>query len=220
MVITAAASTGFMVMEEEKDSLNLWQPTDSDYVKNIKWLRENFPSKTRVSSILILSDNVLDPNVIKNTFLLLQEIQKIKLNDTQGPIWEKICRRNPRTANCIELSVLEAFRKPGHQYDRKRIERLSTLHEVIDAINTARDKEIFDPFRYLGSVQIQPSLVNFPVHKIRPPQKTRRNVTGKILGAKAMLMNLVAVIDDEDDKWANEEFERQLVRKVNNFNFH
>ena len=34
-----------------------------------------------------------------------------------------------------------------------------------------------------------------------------------------MLLNLVAVIKDEDDKWANEEFERQLVEKVNNFNF-
>ena len=161
-----------MVMEEEKDSLNLWQPTDSDYVKNIKWLQENFPSKTRVSSILILSDNVLDPTVIKSTFLLLQEIQKIKLNDTQGPIWEKICRRNPLTANCMELSVLEAFWKLGHQYDNERIENLSTLHEVIDAIDTARDKDIFDPFRYLGSVQVQQSLVNFSVHKIRPHQKS------------------------------------------------
>ena len=63
-----------MVMEEETDGLNLWQPSDSDYVKNMKWLRANFPSKTRVSSILILSDNVLDPTVIKNTFLLLQKI--------------------------------------------------------------------------------------------------------------------------------------------------
>ena len=206
-------------MEEEKDSLNLWQPTDSDYVKNIKWLQENFPSKTRVSSILILSDNVLDPTVIKSTFLLLQEIQKIKLNDTQGPIWEKICRRNPLTANCMELSVLEAFWKLGHQYDNERIENLSTLHEVIDAIDTARDKDIFDPFRYLGSVQVQQSLVNFPVHKTRPHQQSQRNITRKILRAKAMLMNFVAVIEDEDDKWANEEFERQLVKTVNNFNF-
>ena len=217
-MITAAASTGFMVMEEETDSLNLWQPSDSDYVKNMKWLQTNFPSKTRVSSILILSDNVLDPSVVKNTFLLLQEIQKIKLNDTEGPIWEKICRRNPRTGNCIELSVLEAFQKPGHQYDNDRIANLSTLQEVIDAIDTARDKEIFDPFRYLGSVQVQTSLVNFPVHKTMP-QRLQGNITGKILGAKAMLLNLVAVIEDKDDKWANEEFERQLVKKVNNFNF-
>ena len=57
MVITAAASTGFIVMKEETDGLNLWQPTDSDFVKNIKWLRENIPSRTRVSSILFLSDN-------------------------------------------------------------------------------------------------------------------------------------------------------------------
>lgn len=207
-----------MVMEEETDSLNLWQPTDSDYVKNIKWLQTNFPSKTRVSSILILSDNVLNPAVIKNTFHLLQEIQKIKINDTQGPLWEKICRKNPVTGNCIELSVLQAFQKPGHQYDNERIENLSSLTEVIDAIDEARVNEIFDPFRYLGSVQVQSSLVNFPVHKTMP-QNMQGNITGKIFGAKAMLLNLVAVIKDNDDKWANEEFERQLVEKVNNFNF-
>ena len=131
MVITAAASTGFMVMEEEIDTLNLWQPTDSDYVKNSKWLQANFPSKDRVSSILILSDNVLDPTVIKNTFRLLQEIQKIKLNDTEGPIWGKICRKNPLTGYCIEGSVLEAFQKPGHQYDNDRIENLSTLNHQV-----------------------------------------------------------------------------------------
>ena len=34
-----------------------------------------------------------------------------------------------------------------------------------------------------------------------------------------MLMSFVAVIEDEDDKWENEEFERQLDKKVNNFNF-
>ena len=82
-MLTAAGSTGFLVMEEETDSLNLWQPRESDYVKNIKWLRGNFPSKTRVSSILILAPNVLEPVVVKGMFHLLQEIQGIQLNETQ-----------------------------------------------------------------------------------------------------------------------------------------
>ena len=34
VIITAAASTGFIVLEEEKDGLKLWQPKDSDFVKN------------------------------------------------------------------------------------------------------------------------------------------------------------------------------------------
>ena len=85
-------------MEEETDSLNLWLPTDSEYVRNSKWLRENFPSKTRLSSILILSDNVLEPTVIKETFLLLQQIKRIKVNDSEEAVWEKICARNPATS--------------------------------------------------------------------------------------------------------------------------
>ena len=32
-----------------------------------------------------------------------------------------------------------------------------------------------------------------------------------------MLLNLVAVVDDKDDQWANEEFEKKLIEKVNNF---
>ena len=111
MMLTAAGSTGFLVMEEETDSLNLWQPRESDYVKNIKWLRANFPSKTRVSSILILAPNVLEPVVVKGMFHLLQKVQGIQLNETQGPVWKKSCGRNPLTKKCLEFSFLEALTK-------------------------------------------------------------------------------------------------------------
>ena len=195
-------------MEEETDGLNLWQPTDSDFVKNIKWLRENFPSRTRVSSILFLSDNVLEPIVIKKTFRLLKEIQKIKVKDT--PIWGEICQRNPLTKNCLELSVLEAFQTQEHLYDNDRIENLSSLNEVIDAIDAARGNGILDPVRYLGSVQN-----HLPVDNSVPQEWRQGNTSGQIFGAKAMLLNLVAVVDDNYS--ANEEFEKQLVEKVNNF---
>ena len=234
MAITAAASTGFLEMEKETDNLNLWLPTDSDYVKNEKWLRENFPPNTRLSSILFLSDNVLEPIVIKKMFQLLQEIQKIKLDDTegrdshakgqfnthyrtdpgnlttQGPIWEEICQQYPVTKKCLELSVLQAFKTPDHQYDNERIENLSSLTEVVDAIDTARGNPIFDLFPpYPCSVQVE--------KPTEPQEQQIGNTTGKIIGAKAMLLNLVAVVDDKDDQWANEEFEKKLIEKVNNF---
>ena len=103
-MLTAAGSTGFLVMEEETDSLNFWQPRESNYAK---WLR----AKTRVSSILILASNVLEPVVVKGMFHLLQEIQGIQLNETQGPVWKKSCGRNPLTKKCLEFSFLEALTK-------------------------------------------------------------------------------------------------------------
>ena len=142
-----------MSMEEETDNLKLWQPQDSEYVRNSMWLRDNFPSNTSESSILILSDNVLEPDVIKKTFLLLQKIQAIKLSDTQEAIWKNICRRNPVTDKCMELSVLEAFQKPkSYEYDIAKIENLSTLQEVKDEIQKAMRNGKFKPCSYLGSI--------------------------------------------------------------------
>ena len=194
-------------MEEETDSLNLWLPTDSKYVRNSKWLRENFPSKTRLSSILILSDNVLEPTVIKETFLLLQQIKRIKVNDSEEAVWEKICARNPVTQKCIEISVLEAFQTPSFEYDSARIGNLSSVQEVIDAIQTAKSLSNgnFDPCRYLGTSQ---------------GQKLQENTTCDVAnGTKAMLLDVVAEIKDKDDVWANKEFQRLFVEKVNSFNF-
>ena len=55
VMITAAASTGFIVLEEKKDGLKLWQLKDSEFEKNTEWIRDTFPSKTRFSPILILA---------------------------------------------------------------------------------------------------------------------------------------------------------------------
>ena len=197
-----------MSMEEETDNLKLWQPQDSEYVRNSMWLRDNFPSNTSESSILILSDNVLEPDVIKKTFLLLQKIQAIKLSDTQEAIWKNICRRNPVTRKCMELSVLEAFQKPkSYEYDIAKIENLSTLQEVKDEIQKAMRNGKFKPCSYLGSIQ----------------DGDKRNTCDIGNGAKAMLLNLVAAIKGNDEKAVkksrenNAEFQRLLVETVNNF---
>ena len=41
-MITAAASTGFIVLEEKKDGLKLWQLKDSEFEKNTEWIRDTF----------------------------------------------------------------------------------------------------------------------------------------------------------------------------------
>ena len=54
VMITAAASTGFIVLEEKIDGQKLWQLKDSEFVKNAEWIRDTFPSRTRFYPILIL----------------------------------------------------------------------------------------------------------------------------------------------------------------------
>ena len=51
VMITAAASTGFIVLEEKMDGQKLWQLKDSEFVKNAEWIRITFPSR----KILILA---------------------------------------------------------------------------------------------------------------------------------------------------------------------
>ena len=34
-----------LLLKEEKDALKLWQPTNSQFVKDIQWVQANFPSK-------------------------------------------------------------------------------------------------------------------------------------------------------------------------------
>ena len=101
----------------------------------------------------------------------------------------------------MELSVLEAFQTKSYEYDSAKIGNLSSLQEVLDEIETTRylSNGDFDPCRYLGTNQ---------------GQKLQENTTCDVSnGAKAMLLDVVAEIKDEDDIWVNKEFQRLLVER-------
>ena len=38
-----------LLLQEEKDALKLWQPTNSQFVKDTQWVQANFPSKVTVN---------------------------------------------------------------------------------------------------------------------------------------------------------------------------
>ena len=38
-----------LLLKEEKDALKLWQPTNSQFVKDTQWVQVNFPSKVTVN---------------------------------------------------------------------------------------------------------------------------------------------------------------------------
>ena len=134
VLFTAAASSGLVMMEEEKDGLKLWQPQDTDFVRDTAWLRKTFPSKTRFSSIIILAENVLEPEIVKQTYSLLKDIQNVKNNSEDlASLWQDKCMRTAFRI-CLEKSILEAFTTPAHDHDSDAISSLSSVEEVLDAI--------------------------------------------------------------------------------------
>ena len=178
------------------------------------WVGKQLPSKVRPSTILVLASNVLEPDVVKATFSLLQDIKDIK--DGRGsPLWEQKCARSP-FKKCMELSVFEAFRlAPNDTYDELKISKLSSLAEVTNAISsTAESNRVngmaFNPKDYLGSVKYDSS--------------------ENIFGAGAMLVNLLGVNDEDgqdyedygDYEGENDsilDFEEKLVKLVNDRQF-
>ena len=169
----------------------------------------------RPSTILVLAENVLEPDVVKATFSLLQDLQDIK--DGRGsPIWEQKCVRSP-FKKCMELSIFDAFRlAPNLTYNEVKIKRLSSLAEVTNAIGNAAEANrvngmAFKPRDYLGSVKYDSS--------------------ENILGAKAMLVNLLGVNEEDgqdyDEDYGDYEgennsildFEEKLVKLVNGRQF-
>ena len=51
-----------LLLKEEKDALKLWQPTNSQFVKDTHWVQANFPSKVTVN--VLTSDFLSDPGPI------------------------------------------------------------------------------------------------------------------------------------------------------------
>ena len=65
-VLCATLSVGLITFKEEGNPFKLWIPQDSDFVKNTKWLWQNFPPDSRFHAVILEADNVLEPSVLKH----------------------------------------------------------------------------------------------------------------------------------------------------------
>ena len=134
---------------------------------------------------------------MKATYSILKDIQSIK-NGSGVSIWEHKCTKSP-FQKCMELSILEAFKTSSQDYDETKINSLSTVKEVADAIE-AREGAPGFPFNsadYLGTV-------------------TYDGDGETLQGAEAMLLNLVG--KNEGDQEGDEvvrDFEADLIKVVN-----
>ena len=78
----------------ETESSELWVPRDSDFYINKKWLRENYPSSTRGSFIIVKvkddSQNILTNENLKFLLKIHQVVGSVKTNE--NVTYSDICR--------------------------------------------------------------------------------------------------------------------------------
>ena len=56
---------GVLRFTKENREDKMWVPPDSTAQRHRAWVQKNFPAKMRVSSVLLVADNVLTPEVMK-----------------------------------------------------------------------------------------------------------------------------------------------------------
>ena len=222
VAIAGAASSGFYFQWKETDNNKLWLPKDNEFVKNEGLMNKEFPSNRRVSSIIIEADNVLKPEIINDTFNLLQDIKKIK-NATQGQgnyvelhsrnyveldsrsnlsnetLYKKMCK-SMKYKRCLDYSILRAFMtqtRNGPQLNSTSITGLTSLIEVLTTINEKKPYQHipYDPMDHLGGkIEYNNSI---------------------IISAQAMKLSIIGEMEGAAVDESVLDFERSLAKLVN-----
>lgn len=92
-IIVFLCCTGLLRFHNEKDPLKLWVPKNSDFLKHTKFIMQNFEIGMRAQSVIIVADDVLEPNVMKTLSIINKEINDMKTTDLNNEIinLDKMC---------------------------------------------------------------------------------------------------------------------------------
>ncbi|XP_032219705.2 patched domain-containing protein 3 [Nematostella vectensis] len=124
-VVSGLWIIGLLNFTEENRGEKLWAADDSIAIKHGDWVSANFPSQSRISSILVVASNVLIPAVLTQLLEIDKKVKLIK-NGTENS-WEKLCfRLGP---NCFDSSLLELW-----SFNETTIRALSQS-DILDKIN-------------------------------------------------------------------------------------
>lgn len=83
--LTAAlCCLGFLNFYQERDPLKLWVPSNSEFLVNTKFIMKEFSEGIRTQNVLIVADDVLQPEVMRKLDIISKEIQNIKVSGETG----------------------------------------------------------------------------------------------------------------------------------------
>ncbi|CRK87719.1 CLUMA_CG001509, isoform A [Clunio marinus] len=91
---------GFLNFFQERDPLKLWVPENSQFLKDTKFIINNFGQGIRAQSVLIVADDVLRPEVIQKLAVINKEFNEIEVKGEDGKDFnfEEICFKIPLIA--------------------------------------------------------------------------------------------------------------------------
>ena len=171
--------------KEEKDQLELWVPRNSEYYDNSKWIRANYPSKSRWSQVLLTTtyENILTVENIRKLFHIHAMINSLE-SENGTRYYEDICsqwpKRGTENRKCREGSILELWAVNGDYEGTNQTLLQKTSDEIMSDINTIKLSGISGlPVNlngYLGSINKTSDIVesaralqmSFPADLARP----------------------------------------------------
>ena len=196
----------FIDWKDETDQLELWVPRNSEYYANAKWIQANYPSKSRLSQILLTTKNgnVLTVENIRKLFHIHARINRLASeNGTQ--YYEEICTQQPKRGveerRCMESSLLELWAVNGSYQDTNQTLLQKTSDEILSDINSIK-------FSGISGVRVN---LNRSLGSIN-------RTDDKVESAKALQMSFPADLDrpsSTDEK--NDEFEQEFIYFLGNY---
>lgn len=79
LLFVSVSCVGLLKFHIEKNPLKLWVPPESDYYFDTNWYIDKFGTGFRFQNVLIVADNVLEPEVLKKIYDLTSEINAIHI---------------------------------------------------------------------------------------------------------------------------------------------
>lgn len=74
------SSIGLLKFYTEKNPMKLWVPPDSDFLHDTYWYMDTFGTVFRVQKVLLVSEDVLEPETLMRIYNITQKVNSLEVN--------------------------------------------------------------------------------------------------------------------------------------------
>lgn len=79
-VFVLLSSIGLLKFYTEKDPMKLWVPPDSSFIQDTDWYIDKFGTVLRVQKVLLVSENILEPNNLMKMYNITHKVNSLQVN--------------------------------------------------------------------------------------------------------------------------------------------
>lgn len=79
-IFVLLSSIGLLKFYLEKNPMKLWVPPDSDFVQDTYWYIDKFGTGFRVQKVLLVSENMLEPDGLMRIYNITQKVNSLQVN--------------------------------------------------------------------------------------------------------------------------------------------